>query len=374
MESIMVLGSNPQEICWRAVFEESMSTRVRINPLVRVRPAHDLDPPSLVLEVPQTRSQLRVQDHRFCTALARVRQCTPRTDVAEYVREELGLPRELAESLTETLLDHQVLLPADADLPFSSAVDDHTLRYHLWIHDYPFVDMSDKDEAVENDRERMAAYEETEPVPDVCRHYPTSRLVDLPEPTNDGFDLPVGEVLFESGEGGDADALSVATLSDVLFYVFGQIGIQEFPVQGDFLIKTSPSGGSRHPTECYVVCRDVLGVPDGIYHYSVRSHALETVRSEIPPAVESQPGNEAPVTLVLASVVERNMWRYREPRTYRVLLHDVGHLVQTLGYVSTAHERLSSATRLTPMQPNRIEEALALDQLVEPVITTVALK
>jgi len=30
------------------------------------------------------------------------------------------------------------------------------------------------------------------------------------------------------------------------------------------------------------------------------------------------------------------MWRYREPRSYRVVLHDVGHLAETASVVSHA--------------------------------------
>lgn len=353
-----------------------MSTEVRTNPLVRIRTARRLDPPSLVLEVPQTRSQLRVANDRLCSVLERTCRWTPREDVVESISTELELPRESATSLTESLVEHRVFLTEDHDLPLSVGSNDYALRYHLWIHDYPFVDMSDMDEAVESDRERMAAYKEADSVPDVYRTYPTSRLLDLPDPTDDAFDSSVRNVLFGSDTGHDAgtDSLAVETLSDVLYYVFGQTGTQRFPVQGDFVVKTSPSGGSRHPTECYVVCRDVTGVPTGVYHYSVRSHALETIRSDVPPAVESTLGRDVPVSLVLTSVVERNMWRYREPRTYRVLLHDIGHLVQTLRYASTAHDRLSSVTRREPTRPDHLEAALGFDPLVEPVMTMVGFR
>lgn len=353
-----------------------MSTDVRTNPLVRVRPARQLDPPSLVIEIPQTRSQLRVGNYRLCSVLAEVGQWTSAEAVAETIGDGLDLSPERAVSLTESLIEHGVLLTEDDDLSFSAPTGNQALHYHLWVHDYPFVDMSDIDEAVENDRERMAAYKEADPVPSSYRDYPTSRLIDLPEPANDAFDVSINEVLFDSDtdDGDGIDSLSVQSLSDVLYYVFGQTGTQTFPVQGDFPIKTSPSGGSRHPTECYVVCRDVVEVPTGIYHYSVRSHALETVRSDVPSEVESLSPNDAPVTLVLTSVVERNMWRYREPRTYRVLLHDIGHLLQTLRCVSMAHERLSSVVPSVQTRPASVESVLDLHPLVEPVIASVELK
>jgi len=46
----------------------------------------------------------------------------------------------------------------------------------------------------------------------------------------------------------------------------------------DIGVKTSPSGGSRHPIEVYPVVLAVAGIEPGIYHDSVASNSLVLLR------------------------------------------------------------------------------------------------
>ena len=56
-------------------------------------------------------------------------------------------------------------------------------------------------------------------------------------------------------------------------------GVQQWVLAGDQKIplKTSPSGGARHASECYVVARDVRGLKSGVYHYAADRHVLDRI-------------------------------------------------------------------------------------------------
>jgi hypothetical protein len=53
------------------------------------------------------------------------------------------------------------------------------------------------------------------------------------------------------------------------------------------VLKTSPSGGARHPIEAYVLVRRVTGIRPGVYHYSVKRHALSAAACSAPDRVVS---------------------------------------------------------------------------------------
>ena len=92
-------------------------------------------------------------------------------------------------------------------------------------------------------------------------------------------------------------------------------------------LKTSPSGGARHPIECYVVNRTVQGLTPGIYHYAADRHALERIRGEVPlermQAYLPSSGYfaNASVMVFFTAVFARILWRYeylpRVPRSAR---------------------------------------------------------
>lgn len=166
----------------------------------------------------------------------------------------------------------------------------------------------------------------------------------------------------------DADAeLPLATFSQLMARVFGARG-HAHPAPGfDVFKRTSPSGGSLHPTECFLVVQRVEGIAPGLYRYRIDGHALEAVTPGIAPP---QPGDvgtrasrgaesrawtaaelrafariavagqdwfaDAPVLCVLAPRFHRNFWKYRNhAKAYRVCVLDVGHLSQTLQLCAT---------------------------------------
>ena len=137
-------------------------------------------------------------------------------------------------------------------------------------------------------------------------------------------------------------AISLKQLSDILYHTWGRISTFETVEFGQLLHKTSPSAGARHPIEAYAIVNQVTGVRSGIYHYSVKYHALELLKQGDfrTKCVEFSAGQswtrEASVLLIMTAVVARTAWKYRSARVYRAFLLDAGHLSQSFLLVSTA--------------------------------------
>jgi SagB-type dehydrogenase family enzyme len=112
-------------------------------------------------------------------------------------------------------------------------------------------------------------------------------------------------------------------------------------VLGEYFLKTSPSGGARHPVEVYPLVLRVETLEPGVYHYSVRNDALRRVRAGLheDELVRAFAGfrwfADAPIAFVMTAVLERSMWKYRHSHAYRVLLLDAGHLGQTFHLICT---------------------------------------
>jgi putative peptide maturation dehydrogenase len=167
----------------------------------------------------------------------------------------------------------------------------------------------------------------------------TGKNVNLPAPQRSGdiFRL-LGERrstrLFD-----ERRALSLADLSTLLYHVFGCQGTMRLSRTLTVLKKSSPSGGSLHPTEAYPLALNVEHTQPGFYHYSAERHALERVRAvplaEAKSLVRDFSADQtflesAPALIFLISRYDRLFWKYRNhKKAYKVSLMDVGNLTQT---------------------------------------------
>lgn len=194
----------------------------------------------------------------------------------------------------------------------------------------------------------------------------------LPPPANDAFDdLLDARATCRNFDTGAVLPLDV--VSRVLARAFGARGQARVADDFDLIKRSSPSGGSMHPTECYVIVQRVHGLSPGLYHYNVGAHALDAL--PIPDDLDmSSFGHtavagqqwfaEAPVLCVLAPRFFRNYWKYRNhAKAYRVCILDIGHLSQTLQLCAT-QEGLGSFITAAINEVD-IEAALGLTGLVD---------
>lgn len=163
--------------------------------------------------------------------------------------------------------------------------------------------------------------------------------------------------------------LSLRQLEAVTSLTFGRVGIVDGGPYGRLLHRASPSGGARHPIECYVIALDVRGLERGLYHFAVRENALVRLRSDATRDLiaDFTCGQgwfaDAAAFFVLTAVWARTMWKYRTPRAYRVVLIDAAHACQNL--LLTATSLGLGAFSVAAIDENTIDRYLGIDGVSE---------
>jgi SagB-type dehydrogenase family enzyme len=237
--------------------------------------------------------------------------------------------------------------------------------YHQATRDYPFLQM-DQRGAFDRDAERMDEYRGEAPPPPVYQHLDGDGIVELERL---GTDESPDERLRRMSPDERRARPGVDLLLDVCF---GERGQMKVAGQGRCLLKSIPSGGARHPTEVFLAAFDVPGIEAGVYHYGVEHHRLERVRDGQPRQAFADATldlfgkhDDVPTALlVFTSRVERSMWRYRDPRSFRAILVDVGHAVMAyrhvarmLGFRTYAYQK---------MRDSQVAELVGVDRIVQP--------
>lgn len=93
-------------------------------------------------------------------------------------------------------------------------------------------------------------------------------------------------------------------------------------------LRCNPSSGNLHPTEGYLICPELPGLPAGVHHYRPDRHGLER-RAAAPLA---WPGG---VFVALTGIHWREAWKYGM-RAFRYCQHDCGHALAALSYAAAA--------------------------------------
>jgi SagB-type dehydrogenase family enzyme len=166
--------------------------------------------------------------------------------------------------------------------------------------------------------------------------------------------------------------VALGSVSQLLSLVWGVTGYLYSPLFGRLPHKTSPSGGARHPGEVYLMALRVNGLKRGLYHYHPTRHSLETIHSYATAEKASRYCADAPhvrkaaALFLMTAVFSRNMWKYQNPRAYRVVLLDAGHLCQTFCLVATWLGLAPFCT--AALRDTLIERDLGIDGIRESVL------
>lgn len=173
-----------------------------------------------------------------------------------------------------------------------------------------------------------------------------------------------------------ADApLTEPQLSALLYYGWGSTRSIENPLGDVFLRKTSPSGGSLHPIEVYPVIMNVEGLPRGLFHYSVRRHALEEISLEDPRGwIAEATGDqewvaEAGVVFLCTAFLPRTAWKYNYARVARAVMAEVGFTGQS-ALLTAAWLGVGGFVTIA-LRDQIWEEKLGLDPAREPVLSVI---
>jgi SagB-type dehydrogenase family enzyme len=160
-------------------------------------------------------------------------------------------------------------------------------------------------------------------------------------------------------------------LAKLLIYTWGVTGYQHVALLRPLPLKTSPSGGGRHPGEVYVMALRVEGIEPGFYYFSPLENSLYRIASgATPEQAISFCGNQdwvggTAALFFMTAVFARSMWKYPHPRMYRILSAEFGHFCQTFCLTATS---LNLATFSTmALADTAIERLLGLDGVTESV-------
>lgn len=274
--------------------------------------------------------------------------------------------RAVATLTRATLLERADRPRHDLDRPMSTWKDWNPAAgfFHAATRDVAFQD------AVEGTR-LLRRKARTNPIPSPVKRYPGARRYELPRLTVRG-EFPGVLLARRTWRQFSPEPIDRDHLATLLGLTGGIQHWATIPGQGRLPLKTSPSGGGRHPIELYVCARRVRDLPTGLYHYAPDRHRLELVASQ-PRAVRIERYlptqfwySGAAAVVFFTAVFERYQWKYDYPRAYRGLLIEAGHQCQTFCLVA---EWLGLAPFCSmALADSRIEQDLGLDGVSEAVL------
>lgn len=316
---------------------------------------------------------------------------------ADEAVDELGIPRDVLDGLCERELlltdrpgaRERALREADERLA-RSGWNRYAALYHgmgRWHERTASVVAGAGEEDSGHLVDGFAKLEELYGPPPPAFHEPERALgpgVELPRRRTGTPEGPGLDALLEARSSARSfdrsAALGLDDLGVLLAAVFGHHGGQRLASGTTVLKKGSPSGGALHPIEAYPLVRDVEGVEPGLYHYNVRRHRLDLLRSldgeEAEETAERLLAGQsylaaAHVVVFLTARFERNFWKYREhQKAYRVVLMDAGHLSQTFYLMCT--ELGLGACFTAAINDADADEALGLDGWRESAVGALA--
>jgi SagB-type dehydrogenase family enzyme len=162
-------------------------------------------------------------------------------------------------------------------------------------------------------------------------------------------DIPWGELRAARA----ALPLNTASLGSFLRLCVGLTAWKEYAGSRRSL-RANPSSGNLHPTETWLICADVAGLEDGLYHYQNLHHALE--KRAWGNAVQAQG-----LWLGFSSIHWREAWKYGE-RAFRYCQLDLGHALAAVSYAAALH---GWRPRLLNIGSAEVARCLGLDRAAD---------
>lgn len=173
--------------------------------------------------------------------------------------------------------------------------------------------------------------------PDKYKEYSGSPLIQLP--TDVDFATLSLDVALKVRKSVRRYANAPLTLEQLSYLVWSASGVQR--IENGFAYRTAPSAGGLFPIETYLIINNVVGVSNGLYHYRIAQHALETLRSgeygnDLAEAAMGQSScANSSFVFVWTSIFQRTRWKYGD-RAYRYIYLDAGHIAENVALTAAA--------------------------------------
>lgn len=252
-------------------------------------------------------------------------------------------------------------------------------EYHFFTYNYKFLNYSEGAEGWRIANNRMADYSEKESDDNRVKHYP-------PEFNRIPLQLPADFKKLQSNSyyseitSSLKGKLSDKSLAIIITMTFSKFAEASIPWVGAPLMRrTSPSGGSRHPSEGYIVIfHDIGTIKQGVYHIQSDPICLTELPIKLThefssafPEIYSEIGSEPLAIILLTSIFDRNMFRYREPRTFRSVHMDAGHILGTIELICLQLQINFFISH--QICEDKVEKLLGLNCLTEGALSSVAI-
>lgn len=167
--------------------------------------------------------------------------------------------------------------------------------------------------------------------------------------------------------------LSQTQLATLLHGAYGVLQLFQPVGKLSYFSRAVPSGGGLYPLEIYVIARSVVDLPPGLFHYDVRDHSLQLMRSANDQD-EDRIGQIWPANacaIIIFTAVFRRMLKKYGARGYRFILLEAGHAAQNLCLLAT--EQGLGSLCVGGFRDTRLNRFLGLDGLVEAALYCVAI-
>lgn len=203
--------------------------------------------------------------------------------------------------------------------------------------------------------------------PERYKSYSSSEKKALPKPENpSSHPLQQNLELRRSIRNYSSKPLTIEQLS---YLLWASSGITKHT--SNFEYRSAPSAGGLYPIETYLVVNNIIGIPQGIYHYNILDHVLDVVKVGdfrdriITAELDQEMTGAAPVVFIWSAMVNRTKWKYRE-RGYRYIYLDAGHIAENLA-LAAVDLNLGSC-QIAAFYDEELDDLLDLDGAKETTI------
>jgi len=203
--------------------------------------------------------------------------------------------------------------------------------------------------------------------PEPYKTYPENSKVVLPS-----FDpnrpMTLDRVLSERKSIREYKAASVS-LGQLGYLLWASTGVQRAEYGYEF--RAAPSAGALYPIETYIVANDVRDLEPGVYHYGIRNHELEQIRTgdcrqRIAAAALGQGMcASASAVFVWTAIFARSKWKYGQ-RAYRYIYLDAGHIAANFALAAVSL-RLGTC-QIGALFDDEVNKLLDVDSVEESVV------
>jgi SagB-type dehydrogenase family enzyme len=285
------------------------------------------------------------------------------------------LSPRVVKSVVRTLVATSFLVRSDRERPRRRATeatwggwDPAAGFFHFATRDVQWAQGRDLDDAFRD----LVRKKRREPPPAPLKRYRPAKITPLPAARQEG-EFPSVLLARRTWRAYAPRPVSIEDLSTLLWLTAGvQMWGRSHAGGVRVPFTTSPSAGSKHPLELYVVARRISGLPAGLYHYAADDHELERLGGPVTASrLRRLLGGQsyfssAAAVVFMTAMWERTRWTYSYARAYRSVLAEVGHVCQTFCLVATWLKLAPFCTMA--IADREVDDLLRIDGVEEGVV------